>query len=430
MEKQQQLSQKRRSSYWSVAGWVVAVLIGFGLSAGMVRAREHRLQDQRIALQRHIELGPHVLVLRTGELSHARKIDLPASIHGYVETPIYAKTPGYLKNIYVDKGDRVHQGEVLAVLQSPELDKQVADARANLWLQRVTDARNQELVRQGVIAQQQADDSHASYLQARASYEQLLALQSYEIVKAQCDGIITARYVDPGALIPQVTTPGSSTPIVMLATLHPLRVYADVPQNLSSFIKDGDRAVVTVTQYPGRKFVGSVTRHPQALTRDTRTMQVEVDLPNADSALLPGMYGMLKLDVSRAVGVIRVPDDALIFRNDHVYVPVVQNHRLHLAQVKLGWDDGRTWLSRPGSRRTGGARPGRGRARRRPGTAGAGHAILKNATEKSARPDGILNYENNQHYRSRPCRPQCFRHRCFTSVLSGGARLQDYPRVG
>jgi len=343
METSQELSAaaNHRSRLRSAIGWIAAVLIGFALSAGLVMARERRLQDQRIVLQRHIDLGPHVQVFRVGGLAHARKIELPASIHGYIETAIYAKTPGYLKAIYVDKGDRVHQGEVLAVLQSPELDKEVADARANLWLQRVTDARKQDLVRQGVIAQQDADDSHAAYLQAKAAYQQLLALQSYEIVRAESDGIITARYVDPGALIPQVTTPGSSTPIVTLATLHPLRIYADVPQDLSSFIKDGDRAVVTVTQYPGRKFVGTVTRHPQALTADTRTMQVEVDLPNADSALLPGMYGMLKLDVSRASAIIRVPDDALVFRDNRVYVPVVRNNRLHLAAVKLGWDDGR-----------------------------------------------------------------------------------------
>jgi membrane fusion protein, multidrug efflux system len=246
METPQQLSASgNRSRYWSAAAWLIAVLVGFGLSAGLVMARERRLQDQRIVLQQHIEQGRHVLVLRVGGLSHVRKIELPASIHGYIETPIYAKTPGYLKNIYVDKGDRVRKGEVLAVLESPELDKQVADARADLWLQHVTDARNQDLVRQGVIAQQDADNSHAAYLQAKAAYEQLLALQSYEIVRAGSDGIITARYVDPGALIPQVTTPGSSTPIVMLATLHPLRIYADVPQDLSSFIEDGDPAAVT-----------------------------------------------------------------------------------------------------------------------------------------------------------------------------------------
>jgi membrane fusion protein, multidrug efflux system len=106
---------------------------------------------------------------------HERRIPLPASIHGYIETSLYAKTPGYLKAIYVDKGDRVDNGEVLAVLKSPELDKQVVDAKANYWLQNVTDARNQQLVVDQVIRQQTADDSHAAMLQAKAAYEQLVA---------------------------------------------------------------------------------------------------------------------------------------------------------------------------------------------------------------------------------------------------------------
>ena len=234
--------------------------------------------------------------MRVQQQVYRRRISLPASIHGYIETPIYAKTAGYLKAIYVDKGDRIHKGEVLAVLDSPELDKQVADAKANYWLQKVTDARNQTLVAQQVIPQQTADDSHAAMLQTRAAYEQLLALQSYEVIRAETDGIITARDVDPGALIPQATSPGSSTPIVELATLHPLRVYADVPQDLAAFVKDGDPASVSVTQYPDRSFSGTVTRHPDALTPDTRTMRVEVDLPNKDSALYPGMYATLTLE--------------------------------------------------------------------------------------------------------------------------------------
>jgi membrane fusion protein, multidrug efflux system len=255
-------------------------------------------------------------------------------------TALYAKTPGYLTAIHVDKGDRVHKGEVLAVLESPALDKQVADAKANYWLQKVTDVRNQKLVAEEVIPQQTADDSHTALLQAKAAYEQLLALQSYEIIRAETDGIITARYVDPGALIPQVTSQGGSTPIVELATLDPLRVYADVPQDIAAFVRDGDPATVTVIQYPGRKFQGTVTRHTQALAPDMRTMRVEVDLPNKDSALYPGMYATVVLNISSTDNVPRVPDDALIFRGDVTYVPVVRNDHIHLAKVTLGNDNG------------------------------------------------------------------------------------------
>jgi RND family efflux transporter MFP subunit len=285
-------------------------------------------------------LGARVAVIRIQEAARDRRIPIPASIHGYIETSIYAKTAGYLKAIYVDKGDCVHKGELLATLESPELDKQVADARASYWLQKVTDGRNQKLVAQEVIAQQTADDSHAALLQARAAYEQLLALQSYESIRAETDGIVTARYVDPGALIPQVTSPGGSTPILELAMLQPLRVYADVPQDIAAFIKDGDPATVTVTQYSGRRFYGKVTRHPDALAPDTRTMRVEVDLPNKDSALYPGMYAAVVLNVASADNAPRVPDDALIFRSGPTYIPLVQGGRIHLAKVILGDDNG------------------------------------------------------------------------------------------
>ena len=154
-------------------------------------------------------------------------------------------------------------------------------------------------------------------------------------------GVITARYVDPGHLIPQQTAPSSAnTPIVAMATLSPLRVYAEMPQSVAPFIRDGDPVIVTVTEYPGRKFEGSVTRHPQALTSATRTMLVEVDLPNQEVALLPGMYASMELNVTTPVGAPTVPDDALIFRDGKPYVPVVRNGRLKLAGVTLGYDNG------------------------------------------------------------------------------------------
>ena len=322
-------------------GWSVAVMLVFAVSVGLVSAHSLQIRSQGILLQQSNALGPRVLVMRVQQPSSRRRVSLPASIHGYIETPIYAKTPGYLKAIYVDKGDRVQKGEVLAILDSPELDKQVADAKANYWLQKVTDGRNQELVAQQVIPQQTADNSHAAMLQAKAAYEQLLALQSYEVIRSETDGIITARDVDPGALIPQVTTPGSSISIVDLATLDPLRVYADVPQDLAALVKDGDPASVSVTQYPGRSFSGTVTRHPDALTQDTRTMRVEVDLPNKDAALYPGMYATLTLNVGSSDIAPWVPDDALIFRDGDAYVPVLRKNRIHLARVALGNDDGR-----------------------------------------------------------------------------------------
>jgi membrane fusion protein (multidrug efflux system) len=323
--------------------WTAAVILILCASVGIVLAHQQRIQRQTGELKQAAALGPHILVAQLKGGAASQALNLPASIHGYVETPVYAKIPGYLRDIKVDKGDRVKAGQVIAVIQSPETDKQVADARAYYWLQAVTDRRYQELVRQQVIPQQTADSSHASMLQARDAYQQELALQSYEIVRAPFDGIVTARYVDPGTLIPQSTSSSASnSPIVSLAMVAPLRVYAYAPQSLSLLIKDREQATVTVSEFPGRQFSGTITRHPEALDQNTRTMLVEVDLPNTDRSLYPGMYANLHLTPRTTAESITAPDDTLVFRNDKVYLPIVRNDRLTLIAVNLGRDDGYT----------------------------------------------------------------------------------------
>ena len=331
------------SGRFFLIAWSAAVIFIFCASAGLVLARQQRIQRQTGELAQALARGPRVLVTQLAPGAPSRTIDLPASVHGYTETPVYAKIPGYMKTINVDKGDRVKAGQIIAVIQSPETDKQVADARSYYWLQAVTDRRYQELVRQDVIPQQTADTSHATMLQARDAYQQQLALQSYEVVRAPFDGVVTARYVDPGTLIPQSTTPSAAgSPIVSLATLAPLRVYAYAPQSLSPFIKDGDPATISVSEFPGRRFSGTITRHPEALDQSTRTMLVEVDLRNADRSLYPGMYADLGMTAHVTANSISAPDDALIFRNDKVYLPVVRDHRLTLITVNLGHDNGYT----------------------------------------------------------------------------------------
>jgi len=180
-------------------------------------------------------------------------------------------------------------------------------------------------------------------LQARDAYRHELALQSYEIVLAPFDGIVTARYADPGTFIPQSTTPSATnSPIVSLATLAPLRVYAYAPQSLSPFIKDGDPATITVSEFPGRQFSGTVTRHPEALDQSTRTMLVEADLPNADRSLYPGMYTDMRITARVTANSMSAPDDALVFRHDKIYLPIVRDGRLDLIAVSLGHDNGYT----------------------------------------------------------------------------------------
>jgi membrane fusion protein (multidrug efflux system) len=335
-----------------IAASAIAVVLVTAASAGMVLAYQMRLQGQAGELNAQIDQGPQVLVEPLHPSKSARHYELPITMRGYVETPVYAKIPGYLKTIYVDKGDRVKQGQVIAILVSPEVDQQVHDALANYKLQAITNSRYQYLAKEQVVPQQTADNWYASMLQAQAYYRQMLAMQAYEVVRAPIDGIITARYFDPGALIPQATTPVSTatspgfptnntaSPIVSMATLQPLRIYAYVPQPLAPLIHDGDRAAVSVSEYPGQEFEGVVTRHPTALSEDSRTMLVEVDLPNHDRKLMPGMYGTVRLTMAPATGGLIAPDDALVFKDDKIYLPVVRENRLRLAEVHLGHDNG------------------------------------------------------------------------------------------
>jgi membrane fusion protein (multidrug efflux system) len=321
-------------------GWVTAVAAAVCIAAALVWARTVTVRREAEVLGQEAAQGQRVLVVRVQHAPPSRSLEIPATIHGFVETPIYAKIPGYLKTINVDKGDRVKEGQVLALLESPEIDQQVANARANYQLQAVTNERNQELVHQALIAQQVADESRGAMLQAKATLDQLIATQAYKVIRAPFTGIVTARFVDPGALIPQVTTPSAGSPIVTMATLSPVRVYANVPQSVAPLIQNGGPATISVTEYPGRAFAGSVTRHSDALQPGTRTMLVEVDVPNEDLALYPGMYASARFTVAQPAGPARVPDDALIFRGGKVYVPVVHENRLNLSEVSLGYDDG------------------------------------------------------------------------------------------
>jgi RND family efflux transporter MFP subunit len=200
-----------------------------------------------------------------------------------------------------------------------------------------------------VVAQQTADESHATMMQALATYRQLKATQAYEVIRAPFSGLITARFVDEGALIPATTTPAAaSMPIVAMATLAPLRIYADVPQTLAPFIRDGDPAQIRVAEYPEAVFTGTVTRHAKALNIESRTMLVEVDLPNEKQKLLPGMYARVTFTVATPPGIPIVPDDTLVFRDGKIFVPIVRDNRLRLAEVTVGSDDGQTVEIRSG----------------------------------------------------------------------------------
>ncbi|MGH7779181.1 MAG: efflux RND transporter periplasmic adaptor subunit [Candidatus Binataceae bacterium] len=321
-------------------GWLGAVVIVLVALGGLVLARGLQIGRQTGALEQRESLGPLVMVAPVERAPMKRTITYPGNIHGFFESSIYPKVAGYVKTMLVDKGMRVKQGQLLAVIVSPELDQQVANALASYRLAKITDDRFQKLVKQQVVPQQTADESHGTMLSDKAQWESLRAEQGYERVLSPFNGVITGRNLDPGALVAMATAQGGAVPIVTMATLRPVRVYLNMPQDDAAFIHDGAAARVTVTQFPNRAFTGTVTRHPEALMNASRTMLVEVDLPNTDESLLPGMYARVDISLNGNSGAPLVPDDSLVFNGGSVFVPVVADNHVHLVKVKLGLDDG------------------------------------------------------------------------------------------
>ncbi len=323
------------------AKWIALPLIATIVAGGIVLARQHSLRSQRGELEKEAARGRTVLCTKPRGETAARTIMLPGEIHGFYETPIYSKISGYVKQMLVDKGSLVKAGQLVAIIESPETDQQVRNAKATYDLAKITDDRQQILVSQAVIPQQTADESHLTMLADLAIWKSLVATQHYERVYAPFDGMITVRNLYPGALVATGTASGTSNPsIYEIATLNQLRVYVYVPQTYAPFVRDGERSVVTVNEYPDRDYNGTVTRHPSALDQGTRTMLLEVDLQNKDLSLYPGMYANVAITIQGSSGAPRVPDQALIFNGERVYVPIVQDNRIHLVDVGLGLDNG------------------------------------------------------------------------------------------
>ncbi|MBV8359602.1 MAG: efflux RND transporter periplasmic adaptor subunit [Deltaproteobacteria bacterium] len=336
-----EVSQQTGTRWTFYALWIGLALVVLVIAFGVVLVRGEAIHSQSEDLVRQESRGQPVLVTRLIRLAETRQIQLPGEIHGYYETPIYAKIDGYIKTMLVDKGSRVHAGQLVATIESPETDQQMRNAKATYDIAAITDRRYQKLVKQQVVPQQTADQSHAQMLETYAAWRSYVATQQYERVLAPYDGIITARNLHPGALVGSASASNTSMPAIYeMATLKPLRVYVYLPQPLSPFVRDGDRAAVAVSEYPDRDFLGTVTRHPNALDQNTRTMQIEVDLHNDDLALYPGMYATVEITIRGNKQSPKVPDEALIFNNDDTFVPVIRDNRIHLVKVTLGLDDG------------------------------------------------------------------------------------------
>jgi RND family efflux transporter MFP subunit len=356
-------------------GVIVIIVVAF--FAGYIPLQKRNAVINSLA-QEYDQALPRVEVIEVGASSKVSELQLPGNIEAVTEAPILARADGYIRRRLVDIGDHVTAGQPLAEIEAPELDQQVLQAKANvqqaqaaldqavaneqqgksnLELARVTAQRWGSLVAAGVVSKQDNDQYQAQYQSqiagvnalekailaqraniaaAEANLARLNEMQGYRIVKAPFAGVITLRNVDVGAL---VTT--GSTMLYRIAQTGTLRTYVNVPQANSSSIHAGQKALVSVTNLPGRTFTGTVARTANSLDPSSRTLLVEVQVPNPDGALMPGMYAQVDFSNSRANAPLLVPAEALMVRAEGTQIAVVgPDSTVHLQKIVIGRDYG------------------------------------------------------------------------------------------
>ena len=276
----------------------------------------------------------------------AYSIALPANVSPLYQTTLYAKVSGYLKWIGPDKGDTVKKNQVLAIIDAPEVEEQYQQAIADYKIKRITYERLSNVLKEtpDVIAKQDVDVSEAALEGAKHLMEQRVALRDYTKVRAPYDGTITARFADPGALI-QVATSSSSgaIPLFTIMNLETVRVYANVPQEDSPWAKVGIPAVLTVKELPDHQFTGTITRTTQALDPSTRSLLIEVDLPNLGQTLQPGTFGELTLQLRNSPAALVIPSGAVITQNSSTFVFIDDGGAAAQRNIRTGLNDGR-WV--------------------------------------------------------------------------------------
>ncbi len=340
------------SRVFTVLFVVVIVLVVLGAFTLFQR----RSQYQALAKETETLAIPTVAVMHAAVESAEEDLVLPGAMQAYVESPIYARTNGYLKKWYHDIGSRVRQGDLLTDIDTPEVDQQLSQARADLntqqanaSLSKITAARYQELIKTDGVSKQEVDNALgdleakvANVKSAEANVRRLEDLESFKHIYAPFSGVITKRSVDTGTLI-NAGNGGASQQLFVLAQTDPIRVYVSVPEAYAPSIRAGLGAFLELTQYPGQKFEGKVVRTAESIDPGTRTLLTEVDVPNHNGALLPGGYAQAHLQVKVTGARLAVPVNALLFRSEGLRAVVVDaNHRAHLRSITVGRDYGTT----------------------------------------------------------------------------------------
>lgn len=336
-------------------GWLAAVIISLAVAGILVSGILRRVRARAAVTAETAALAvPVVNVVTPQRTAPSHEIVLPGNVEPYMTAPIYSRTSGYVKKWYVDIGARVKKGQLLAEIDTPEVDQQLqqsrsnlATAEANLRLAEITKNRYQELLKTNAVSQQDVDNASGTYnannsiVQAnQANVKQLETLQSFERIYAPFDGIVTVRNVDVGDLINSGSAPGTRTDLFHIAQPGKLRVYVYVPQEYSQAATPGLTAELTLAEFPGRPFPGKLVRTANAINFATRTLQAEVDVDNPTGKLLSGSYAEVHLKLPGLASTHLLPIDTLLFRSEGLQVAVVKDGKVVLTQVTPGHDFG------------------------------------------------------------------------------------------
>jgi RND family efflux transporter MFP subunit len=283
------------------------------------------------------------------------ELTLPSTLQAYIDSPIYARTSGYIAHWYVDIGTHVHQGQLLATISSPEVDQelsqalaQLAQTQANLSLAAITAKRYQDLIGSNAVAQQEVDQNNqglsaqqAAVQAANANVKRLQELQSFEQILAPFDGVITQRLTDIGNLI-NAGNGGTGTQLFRLSKIDVIRIFVPVPEIYSDQVKTALAVSLDQVQLPGKTFHGSVVRTSHAIDPASHTMLIEVDIPNPSGELLPGAYANVHLQLKTPVPPLVIPTGAVLFQASGPQVAIVNNNQVELRKVSIGRDFGNT----------------------------------------------------------------------------------------
>ena len=333
-----------------IVGLVVVLLVLSGAASMFSRGRAGRA----LAKETELDSVPTVSVVHPTAEEPDEELVLPASLQAFEESPIYARTNGYLLRWYKDIGSQVHKGELLADIDTPEVDQELSQARATRQqiaaqrdLAKISADRWQNLRKTDSVSQQEADTQSSSYQQALANLaaadanvRRLEQLESFKRVYAPFSGVLVKRNVDPGALI---NAGSGGVELFILAKVDPLRVFTNVPQAYSPAIKNGMPAYITLQEIPGQKFRGTVARTADAIDPTTRTLLTEVDVPNKDGRLLRGSFGEVHFSAKSNAKKVTVPVNAMLFRQEGAQLAVVgADNKVQLRPITIGRDYGTT----------------------------------------------------------------------------------------